>query len=121
MRPPFTRFADWAVASALVLAIPACATMSTPASTPLPASQLPTKFGTYVARGTAAWLVAKTIALAWLPRLSPERQQQVEHAIAIGDEAVRDAQLAATLAEQVAALDRANGQMAAITAAVSQD
>lgn len=97
---------------ALLLATPlaGCATM--------PTEQTVSTVSTYVQRGAAAWSLARSVALAWLPRLSPARQDQVRHAVAIGDAAIADAQTAVTLAQAVPALQRANGAIAEVSATV---
>ncbi len=92
---------------ALALSLPACATMQSATPTVITAVQ----------RAAEAWTVIKATAALWLPRLSPERQLQVQHAIAIGDQAILTAQTAASVAEATEALGRVNEAASEATAA----
>ncbi len=92
---------------ALALSLPACATMQNATPTVITAVQ----------RASEAWTLIKATAVLWLPRLSPDRQQQVQRAIAIGDQALLTAQTAATVAEAAAALGQVNEAAGQVTAA----
>lgn len=92
---------------ALILALPACATMQN--ATP--------QITAAITRAADAWSLIKATAALWLPRLSPDRQAQVQHAIAIGDQAILTAQTAATVAEASVALSQVNVAADQVTAA----
>lgn len=97
---------------AIVLTLPACATTQNTGTVATARA--------YVAKVLPYWTTARTIALALLPKLSADNQARVTSAIAIGDQAIADAQMALTLAEAVDAVTRANGAMAEVRAAVEE-
>lgn len=92
---------------ALALALPACATMPTGAHI--------AQVQTAVQRAAAVWNATRASALLWLPFLPVERQAQVTHALAIGDQAIATAQTAATVAEATEALAQVNSAAGTVT------
>lgn len=93
----------------LLLAIPACATMPN-------ATETSAQVTAAIARADAAYWRAKPYAEALLPSLSAERQVQVRAAMATTEVWLARAKMAATIAEQLAALAEAERAMAGVVA-----
>ncbi|HEY9250903.1 MAG TPA: hypothetical protein VIO38_17300 [Rariglobus sp.] len=81
----------------------------------MPPAQTVQSVATAVERASQAWTLIKATAALWMPRLSPERQAQVTHALAIGDQAIATARVAATVAEATAALAEVNDAAGTVT------